>query len=179
MTEQRLFYLEGSVTGKTSQCIPWRGLWEIFQTSMLAGSTTPVPDIRIKMEKMYILPKYYSYFSNDLYFRHFSWQVASLDQKIRKLPKYFLLQQTVGQSWGSYPRQGMDWELPTWTMLYISLVNVKLRVCLALIFECEGGDTEILKFDPSANHTWTYFSNMTTKEGNKLEVSTINCSLGK
>ena len=44
---------------------------------------------------------------------------------------------------------------------------------------CVGGDTEILKFKPSANNTWTVFAQMTKKAGSKLEVSTINCSLGK
>ena len=46
---------------------------------------------------------------------------------------------------------------------------------------CAGGDTEILKFDPSdpTNDTWTVFAQMTQKAGSKLEVSTVNCSLGK
>ena len=38
---------------------------------------------------------------------------------------------------------------------------------------CQGGDTEIMKFDPSANNTWTPFAEMTKKAGSKLEVSTI------
>ena len=42
---------------------------------------------------------------------------------------------------------------------------------------CAGGDTEILKFGPSANNTWAVFAQMTKKAGSKLEVSTINCRI--
>ena len=56
--------------------------------------------------------------------------------------------------------------------LFLSNPNLILHCCV-------GGDTEILKFEPSANNTWTVFADMTKKAGSKLEVSTINCSLGK
>ena len=41
-----------------------------------------------------------------------------------------------------------------------------------------GGDTEILRFN-SANSVWEVFGRMTEKSGSKLEVSIIDCNLGK
>ena len=39
-----------------------------------------------------------------------------------------------------------------------------------------GAETEILKYE-ATNSSWVYYANMTAKEGSKLEVSNINCSV--
>lgn len=41
-----------------------------------------------------------------------------------------------------------------------------------------GGDSEILKFD-SSEKTWTVFAQINGRPGSKLEVSTVDCTLGK
>ena len=39
-----------------------------------------------------------------------------------------------------------------------------------------GAETEILKFEANSS-SWVHYANMTAKEGSKLEVSPISCSL--
>ena len=66
-------------------------------------------------------------------------------------------------------------------VVYVLGTEIKLRAEIKISYfsNYQGGDTEILKFNPSANNTWEVFAQMTAKAGSKLEVSTINCSLGK
>ena len=40
-----------------------------------------------------------------------------------------------------------------------------------------GGDTEILKLEVNPSYRWQRFARMTPKDGSRLEVSTINCTL--
>ena len=39
-----------------------------------------------------------------------------------------------------------------------------------------GAETDILKYEAS-NQSWVHYAKMTPKEGSKLEVSTVNCSV--
>ena len=60
----------------------------------------------------------------------------------------------------------------------IYLLGRKVGTSQSFTLNFSGGDTEVLEFDSSANE-WRDHGRMTGKAGSKLEVSTIDCNLGK
>ena len=45
-----------------------------------------------------------------------------------------------------------------------------------IIYLFVGAETDILKYETSSQ-SWVYYADMTPKEGSKLEVSPVNCSV--
>ena len=64
-------------------------------------------------------------------------------------------------------------------MIYVLGINILVEFTNTDSFSFHaGGDTEILRFN-SSNSVWEVFGRMTEKSGSKLEVSIIDCNLGK
>ena len=110
------------------------------------------------------------------YFRHFWLPEVSQGWRTQNPRRSSQLETRLGQRAGSSHILDVNLERLIWTTLSTSLVNIRssLRL-LALNVLCSGGNTEILKFNPHSNNTWTLYDQMTEKAGSKLEISTINC----